>query len=146
MSHGKGRNMHGKVFAVRRLTTKGARQRQARQRLLCRAPRQIPTAKPLPCTSRFAMRCPTYVAGLSLSCVRLLCRACNLCRACVFSAEWISLPCVRSLPCTRLCRGPLSILYRAPATSTHGKEFAIIYVDRCGRAIRGMITMFTHMR
>ena len=78
--HGKGRNTHGKAFAVRRRTAKAARRSLARQRVLCRAPLQTRTAKPLPCGLTFAVRCR------SLPCNRL-CRALsrtavqNICRA-----------------------------------------------------------------
>ena len=87
--HGKGRNTHGKGFAVRRRTAKTARQSLARQRVLCRASLRTRTAKPLPCgltcaVRRNALPCAlTHCRAEHLPCVSqrharqhaLLCRA-----------------------------------------------------------------------
>ena len=102
--HGKGRNTHGKGFAVRRRTAKTARQSLARQRVLCRAPLRTRTAKPLSCGLTFAVR------RNALPCKRL-------CRALSRTAVRIPLPCAFQSPRTAKVQ-----VCRAPLIHPHGKE------------------------
>jgi hypothetical protein len=79
--HGKGSYRHGKGVAVRRRTTKIARQCLARQRRLCRAPRQNCTAKALPCAPIFVVCRDHLPCPPPLPCVAPLCRATFLSRS-----------------------------------------------------------------
>jgi hypothetical protein len=74
--HSKDLCKHGKGIAMRRRTTKTARQRR-----LCRASRENSTTKTLPCNPRFAVRRETLPCSSSLPCVLFLFRATRLCRA-----------------------------------------------------------------
>jgi hypothetical protein len=68
-THGKGQNLLGNAFAVRACTAKTARQRAARQRGLCRAPRASGTAKAFAVQPCFAVRYPYFAVQISLPCV-----------------------------------------------------------------------------
>ena len=119
-SHGKGRKMLGKAFAVQFRTAKTTRQRSAWQRWLCRAHSQNHTAMLFAVRLQVvAVRASLPCAFKSLPCAFSLPCAVRLCRAPHFAVRHASLPCAplcrapAPLPCRGLCRAP-SNLCRAP--------------------------------